>query len=338
MAKQFKPAYRMFQLKRASFYLGVACVLIAVLAFVASLAQRQGLVDHKGLTLIFQVFLTGLFIWLVSGVLVYIVLVCFVARACSSGNYDSSLYWHTHLFPYLEKHDGKRSILVAHALADHGVILLTKGLYKQAEEAFLRSYSIFDEFCTADNYVFNNLKCSYSSLLINVEQYDKAVDLLEEVGQSLERTGKSRGFLAILWANNLGVIHYRLKNYVQGKTFLEEALFLLSSKKIVPKFILVSVKGNLAKILRDSGELERADALYQECYEIAEKSKLLNHSGFVHHFAGHALLKKMMGDLDGAKKLYSHAIVCGEGKLSPEHKDLIKAKQEYQELLEGQAS
>ena len=84
--------------------------------------------------------------------------------------------------------------------------------------------------------------------------------------------------------------------------------------------------GNLALLLDDKGDRERAKEMYERCLAAQERVLGPDHPSTLTTLGNLALLLKDMGDWERAKEMYERCLAAKERVLGPDHLNTINTK------------
>ncbi len=98
-------------------------------------------------------------------------------------------------------------------------------------------------------------------------RFNDAIDTLKKALTLFESIGEKRGILTTYIA--LGEVYSTTQTYQQGLNYFKESVEL--SNKINERHMFLIAQNNLANILREIGDIKKAEELHLECFEYIKK-------------------------------------------------------------------
>ena len=152
----------------------------------------------------------------------------------------------------------------------------------------------------------------------------KVVDLLARASDSLEDSLASRPEVAAMAHNHLGVTFTALGQYDEAEGHLLRALDLIDGLDNLPPETEVTFYSALATLRGGQGELEEAEALARQAYELARErfDRLAPvRIGAIHDLA--AAIWEGGKDDEEARRLFKEALELSREALGPQHQDTM---------------
>jgi len=144
-------------------------------------------------------------------------------------------------------------------LENVGVVLMNRGEFKESLEEFKKALQLLQT-KHYDSLLEIKILGKLGAVYGNLEDYDKAIEYLEEQYEKASMIGAKKEMLQGIF--NLAVSHYIVKKYERAMQAFKESLVLAEEIKF-PRGILIS-KQSLGSLLGDLGQFESGKQLLEE--------------------------------------------------------------------------
>jgi CHAT domain-containing protein len=147
----------------------------------------------------------------------------------------------------------------------------SRGLYREAVTFLLRSKDILEN-TTGDSTsgyatVINNLGLAYS----DVPKYDSAIYFLKKSLALKEILFGKSAYSTFYTLNNLGSVSSDMGNFKEALNYFNESRNIVINNYGNDHYNISSINGNIALVLNAMGEIQKADALLQQAFDIRKK-------------------------------------------------------------------
>lgn len=195
------------------------------------------------------------------------------------GDYENSVTWFHKA--YVLRKAGKNKQKLLETIINYAYTCEGLGDIKRMHPLSLEAEKLCIDIGKENSQEYLSVLCQLNTINLKLKRLDKATAYLQRAVDVVEKSGNEYNMAMIY--QNFGTFYLKIFEFKKASTYLEKALPLI--EKTGDKSWLNDIHFNLAVVYAESGDLDKAEKIYIDCYNYEMNKPAANQDYYAKSFA-----------------------------------------------------